>query len=95
MPLPLGFGFDCGHYHRGASLEWTKTLRIVIPHWLFVCCFAVLPAIKVWATMKRRGHTRRGECLNCGYDLRAHKLGERCPECGIIVSRKTSPLSIT
>ncbi len=21
-------------------------------------------------------------CINCGYDLRGHHIGERCPECG-------------
>jgi hypothetical protein len=30
-----------------------------------------------WAT-----RLRTGLCVQCGYDLRAHAGGERCPECG-------------
>ncbi len=25
---------------------------------------------------------RKGLCVKCGYDLRAHSGGDRCPECG-------------
>jgi hypothetical protein len=29
---------------------------------------------------------RLGLCSHCGYDLRAHGVGERCPECGTSVA---------
>ena len=33
-----------------------------------------------------------GKCRKCGYDLRAHKAGERCPECGTAGAKPTSDL---
>jgi hypothetical protein len=33
-----------------------------------------------------RRRTRLKCCLKCGYDLRAHVKGERCPECGMQVA---------
>ena len=30
----------------------------------------------------RMAREERGLCPSCGYDLRAHAPGERCPECG-------------
>jgi|GEM_PF-4177911 len=29
-------------------------------------------------------------CLKCGYDLRAHKPGDRCPECGEVYGSQES-----
>jgi len=29
-------------------------------------------------------------CLHCGYDLRAHKPGDRCPECGTSVDLRST-----
>ena len=34
---------------------------------------------------------RNGRCLKCGYDLRAHGGGERCPECGSPEARTEAP----
>jgi hypothetical protein len=28
----------------------------------------------------------KGTCRQCGYDLRAHKAGDRCPECGSVIA---------
>src|SRR5204862_866568 len=52
---------------------------IVVPHWVFACGLAVVPA----GWLRRRVVARRqsiGRCGKCGYDLRA--TPERCPECG-------------
>lgn len=31
---------------------------------------------------------KKGMCFNCGYDLRAHKPGDKCPECRTPISTK-------
>jgi hypothetical protein len=41
-------------------------------------------------TSARRGlWRRRGRCAACGYDLRRHSAGDRCPECGTNVQTHT------
>jgi hypothetical protein len=64
---------------------------IVIPLWL---PFILLVARPIWQLINLPGRKRRkriiaGQCLNCGYDLRASP--DRCPECGAI-SEKLSNL---
>ena len=58
----------------------TGTWLVRVPHWLPLM-FALLP-LAIWtrAAVRCARRRRRGECLSCGYDLRA--TSERCPECG-------------
>jgi hypothetical protein len=51
-------------------------LGILIPP---LCVFPAIWAIRV---MRRRRDAAAGLCPNCFYDLRAHKPGDKCPECG-------------
>jgi hypothetical protein len=63
----------------------THVHGLAIPHALVVILFAALPAWWMFRTRRRwRGEMRveQGLCVRCGYDLRAHAKGERCPECG-------------
>ncbi len=32
-----------------------------------------------------RSYDVANRCVKCGYDLRAHAAGQRCPECGTVV----------
>ena len=62
---------------RQAQFEFDT---VGLPFWLLAGAAAVLPAAR-WA--RRRRVQRRaalGQCLACGYDLRASP--GRCPECG-------------
>jgi hypothetical protein len=38
-----------------------------------------------WITRRLRRY-ERGLCVHCAYDLRAHKPGEKCPECGTVIA---------
>jgi hypothetical protein len=59
---------------------------IVLPDWFLVASLLVLPAFALRRYLynrQRRLRRRAGQCVHCGYDLRA-SVG-RCPECGTIV----------
>ena len=61
---------------------------VVIPDSYLAIVSAIMPAIWL-ATRKRRRRKDRlahGLCLKCGYDLRAHKPGDNCPECGTAIT---------
>jgi hypothetical protein len=53
-----------------------------VPHWLLVLLTGLPGVVGGWKWHKARRRAREGVCGRCGYDLRAHKAGERCPECG-------------
>jgi hypothetical protein len=55
-------------------------LAFPVGRWLV---FSGIAGIR-WRNRKRR--TRLGLCTHCAYDLRAHAPGQRCPECGTLVT---------
>ena len=66
------------HWQRGKMFDgyW----RLTVPCWFAAACAAALPTLMSRRFWRHRVRTRRGLCLNCGYDLRASP--GRCPECG-------------
>jgi hypothetical protein len=85
--LPLsGYFAGFGYYHHTGPFSGTTiggVGAVLIPHWCFAAMSAVLPALWLRRTLRRRKTAARlqaNACLACGYDLRASK--DRCPECG-------------
>jgi predicted RNA-binding Zn-ribbon protein involved in translation (DUF1610 family) len=81
------FGFE---FHRRQWLVgdigryvWRS---IVLPLWFLVFLSLLLPSAWVIGIFRRRRRYRlkHALCLSCGYDLRAHGAGDKCPECGRI-----------
>lgn len=59
-----------------------------IPYWALMLALMAVPGsfptlVAVRRSLRRRGRTRRGECVRCGYDLRG--TSGHCPSCGIEV----------
>jgi hypothetical protein len=89
--LPSGydtvFGFGCGHLDpmplRDTGMVAGFTF-VSAPHW-FLALLTAFPAARwTWSAITRRWRANQGRCTACGYDLRAHREGERCPECGAV-----------
>lgn len=80
-------------------LDWIFVERVVsdyvfiavdISLWPFAILLTLSSALALIRGPVRRAYrSRRGLCLNCGYDLRANISG-RCPECGVPVGKPTS-----
>ena len=55
--------------------------HLAIPYWMPLALTGGGPALwLIWKFTRRR--PKPGCCGKCGYDLRAHAAGARCPECG-------------
>jgi hypothetical protein len=67
---------------------------LVIPFLLAVFATALLPALWVslgYAHLRRQRRSRINVlCPICSYDLRAHKPGDHCPECGTAVANRNT-----
>jgi hypothetical protein len=72
--------------------SFTRTAVIVgFPFW-FVSIVLLSPPAWWFFTRKRRlraARARVDQCVNCGYSLQAHSAGQRCPECGILITKTT------
>jgi hypothetical protein len=83
---PAILGAYVGYIADGGA---AKTFDIMIPFWLLAIVAGSGPAIYWGMRVRRetviRARQSKGQCLCCGYDLRA--TADRCPECGTALGR--------
>lgn len=75
----LGFRYmERGWPNRGPAHR-----SISAPIWVFLMVMMVYPIVRLAriGLLRRRMRLTRGQCLNCGYDLRGN-VSRVCPKCG-------------
>jgi hypothetical protein len=90
LQVPLWHGFGSKDDPPRTYLGRTEVQHeAVAPAWPAAVALAILPALWVAQTARRRRRARMGRCPTCGYDLRA--TPDRCPECGASVKAAPQP----
>ena len=82
----LGFAFASSQSAVVSAVPRSQLVYVMLPHW------SVAVPLLAWAAWRafgpaaeRHRRLRKGQCLNCGYDLRASE--GRCPECGVGIEK--------
>ena len=71
--------------------QWHDRLDVTVgsmPYWPLLVPFLVLPLVQCRARWRRARRRRTGQCVACGYDIRA--TPQRCPECGLTTAAVTA-----
>lgn len=85
-PIRWGFGMHVSRTNGPPVGNWRRAgwpvVGMFAPYWFVLCLTALLPAWWLWRRGTEWRRRRHGQCLACGYDLRASP--DRCPECGTV-----------
>jgi hypothetical protein len=77
-------GFDCFLWQsrrtNSVGQPAAGEFVLIIPWWFLIVVAALLPIGWLNSACRGKRRARFGQCLYCGYDLRA--TPDRCPECG-------------
>jgi len=86
----LGFTFATSQSAVIPALPTSQLVYAILPHWAIaipLVCWILYRLFGPAAERQRR--LRKGQCVNCGYDLRASE--GRCPECGAEIAGRRVP----
>jgi hypothetical protein len=74
---------------RDGPFANTRERAWLLPYWMPTAALLALPLVRLLTSGRRRRRASRaaaGLCAACGYDLRGHASGQRCPECGAMTN---------
>ena len=85
----LGFTFATSQAAVIHGLPDSKLAFAVVPHWAIALPLLGWASWRVFGPAARRQQRlKRGQCVQCGYDLRAST--GRCPECGVAMPARAA-----
>ena len=79
-------------YYQRHSYRGDVAYLLILPHWfvsLIFLAFGFPCLLLIRDRLRSRRRLRRGQCPNCGFDLRA--TPDRCPECGQLIKPAIVP----
>jgi len=79
------WGIYYRHFRWPTDTLWTLAVTL----WYFIGLTSIVPL--VWWVRRYAECLPEGLCSRCGYDLRAHKPGGKCPECGLPIPQPNCP----
>jgi hypothetical protein len=98
----MGMAFDWyevwgtrSDFHRIDALAF-QAVNLATPFWILMVLFGVIPLYalgRLSLRIIRKHRLKPGHCIECGYDLRAHAAGQKCPECGKVIEAGDSGVS--
>jgi hypothetical protein len=84
----FGFAFIYDEFlPETPSGDYGHQWQLILPYPAVWLLSAAITAIFGFLWFRRRQQNREGLCPRCGYDLRAHRPGQKCPECGTLIQR--------
>ena len=75
---------------------WFSDTIVYVPFSYLALLYSILPLLAFVSIRRRRKlvrDARLGLCPTCGYNLRVHKPGDKCPECGTPVASPAEPIA--
>jgi len=84
-------GFEVATLYRTGRHSYNYDRSITIPYWFPLLFCSLFPTYWLYRRLRPRPTDLPDHCQKCGYDLRAHNPGTKCPECGTPVPASPSP----
>lgn len=76
----IGFHFYYQATQTQIAPRFDPLWEVRIPYWMLLLATLLWPTWRLAVWWRQRRRRQRGQCLQCGYDLRGS--GNACPECG-------------
>lgn len=81
VPSPSLVSRSLGFRYQSLQIRTTELRQVAVPQWILVIAAVGLVSVSsIVRYVRRASRYKRGQCVNCGYDLRSSP--DQCPECG-------------